>query len=273
MEKKNLIWTGLGLVIGAGLSSYFLKKSNKEKQSKESKSIKEDEDKIEVNSIKKPLNYEEAVKRLMKYSNEFTSSYYKYHSNLKRNYLKPWKFPEEYYLFCINTLWGDLGISIVSGTNKNGFITQEEAYEFFFSVDDFNELDRDKIFPKFKISPSKVEKPREVEKFKNEKFGTVYSFGLAVWCGEGDYIYGDGGWYRSTTWDDWHEFSRRNLGKPGGQVEVRSLVSKTVFNKIKNLIEKNNDLYDIPINDTLDQLDKIFEEELVRPRTKSEWGE
>ena len=272
MEKKNLILSGLGLAIGAGLSSYFLKKSKKEKQAKESKSIKEDEDKIEVNSIKKPLNYEEAVKRLMRYSNEFKSSYYKCQSNLGRNYLKPWEFPEEYYLFCINTFFGDLGISIVSGTNKNGFITQEEAYEFFFNVDDFNELDRDKIFPRFKISPLKLEKPREVEKFKNEKFGTFYSFGLADWCGEGDF-YGDGGWYRSTTLDDWHEFSKLNIGKAGGQVEVRSLVSKTVFNKIKNLIEKNNDLYDIPANDILDQLDKIFEEELVRPRTKSEWGE
>ena len=50
-------------------------------------------------------------------------------------------------------------------------------------------------------------------------------------------------------------------------IEVRALVSKTVFDKLKAL---QSDLYDIPAKDFLDQLDKIFEEELTRSRTKQE---
>ena len=171
---------------------------------------------------------------------------------------QPEDFPKEYYLFCINTFNGEISISIISGTHKNGIITQDEALYFNGSYGN-------REYPRFKVKSEDKETLEDLtissKELQEMKYGSYY-FGNCIWDGaESEY---DLGWYRSL---ERREENNWIHAKKGGPVEVRALVSKTVFDKLKAL---QGELYDMPAKDFLDQLDKIFEEELTRSRTKQE---
>ena len=182
----------------------------------------------------------------------FASAYLDYLPN-------PKNFFEEYYLFNIKTFLSEVSISIISGTHKNGIITQDEILYF-------NKRDYYSNYPRFKIEKEDKEDLETLtissEELQETIFGGYY-FGNCIWHGK-EYDFDDDGWYRSL--ENIKDNKLIHM-KKGGPVEVRALVSKTVFNKLKAL---RGDLYDMPAGYFLDQLDKIFEEELVRPRTKQE---
>ena len=118
-------------------------------------------------------------------------------------------------------------------------------------------------YPKFKIRDTRESLSEDVSSVEitNMAFGQYY-FGYCIWDGHES----PDGWYRSI---ERLEENRNAIGKIGGPVEVRALVSKTVYEKVKEL---QKDLYDIPAKEFLDQLDKIFEEEISRSRTKQKIG-
>lgn len=255
MEKKNLI-LGIGITAVAGGIYYLLRgKKNVKKRSN--------------NNVKgKPISREEILERLEKYSSRYLPNYCKYHSGFgPKGFLNLWDFPENYYFFCIHTYGGGIKISIVSGTNKEGIIKQEEVYKFY--AYDYGEL-----MSGFELISEKPEFSAEIEHLKDlSEAAYGYDFGYALWQGSKNHM---DHWYRSEPKDLWRETARGNRynisSKPGGEVEVRALISETVFNKIKDIVCKNENLYDLPAREFMDQLDAIFEEELVRPRTKKEMG-
>lgn len=254
MEKKNLILTGLGIGITAVAGGiYYLLRGKKNVKKRSNDDVKG-----------KPISREEIFERLEKYSSRYLPNYYKDHTE---GFLNLWDFPENYYFFCIHTFSCEIKISIVSGTNKEGIIKQKEVYKFY--AYDYGEL-----ISRFKLISEKPEFSDEIEHLKNlSEAAYGYDFGYALWQGSKNHM---DHWYRSTPKDLWRETAcgnRYNIsGKPGGEVEVRALVSETVFNKMKDIVCKNENLYDLPAREFMDQLDAIFEEELVRPRTKKEMG-
>lgn len=259
MKRKTLFLTGTAL-IAAGIMC-LVKKVKPVK--KEGEQEGNDPDKEDIVYPEEALSVDQVIDRLRKYSDPFGKIYPTY---LEFRPL-PQSFPEKYYLFCINTFYSqEVRISITSGANMGGLLFRDETLTFCGGGG------RDYIkYPRFKME-SYSDDPIEVsclEEMMNETYCSGVDFGYASWVGGLNY-YGDRGWYRS--FEDKEENYRRRA-KLGGPVEVRALVSETVFNKMKKL---QGDFYDMPAKDFLDRLDSIFEEEIGRPRTKSEigkWGD
>lgn len=246
MEKKNLILAGLGLTALTGIGGWLLKKNKKTKEEVVTG------DKNDNNAS--VLSYDQVIERLSRYSATAGREKAVFASAYLDTYPQPIDFFKEYYLFSINT-FGTISISIVSGTHKNGIITQDEVLYFRRNINDLN-------YPRFKVTELDYTERLKMssEELQKMEDGNYY-FGNCIWEGENDYGYG---WYRSL---ENIEINRGIHTKKGGPVEVRALVSKTVFDKLKAL---QDDLYDMPASYFLDQLDKIFEEEIARPRTKQE---
>ena len=248
MEKKNLILAGLGLTALTGIGGWILKKNKKAKEEVVTG------DKNDNNAS--VLSYDQVIERLSRYSITAGREKAVFASAYLDVYPQPRDFFKEYYLFSINT-FGTISISIVSGTHKNGIITQDEELYFERTIDKLN-------YPRFKVTKLDHLKRLKIssEELQKMKNGNYY-FGNCIWDGEGENDYGYG-WFRSL---ENIEINRGIHTRKGGPVEVRALVSKTVFDKF---IALQGDLYDMPASYFLDQLDKIFEEEIARPRTKQE---
>ena len=247
MKKEHLILTGLAALAGFGIGK-LVKKNSEKKEIKESTSQKQGEPQL--------LSRGEIIERLKKYSFQASSYESSYLSAYLSHKPRPVDFPEEYYFFCIDTFGWDISIDLLFGTHKNGIITQEELLRFSNSSSVVE-------YPKFTIRNTRDSLSDDVssEEITNMASGE-YRFGYCIWEGEKSYE----GWYRSIENLEENVHSGCRIGGP---VEVRALVSKTVYEKVKEL---QKDLYDIPAKEFLDQLDKIFEEEISRSRTKQEIG-
>ena len=255
MEKRNLLF-GIGGLVIAGVGIHKLLKKNSKKKEITADVVNIPNEEGNNNSL--ILSYDQIIKRLTRYSSTAGKDKAVFTSAYLESLPQPENFPKEYYLFCINTFNGDISISIISGTHKNGIITQNEVLYF-------NRSWSSREYPRFKVESDDKETLEDLtkssKKLQEMKYGSYY-FGNCIWDGEESA--NDFGWYRSLENRDDNNWI---IAKKGGPVEVRALVSKTVFDKLKAL---QGDLYDIPAANFLDQLDKIFEEEIIRSRTKQE---
>ena len=256
MEKKNLFF-GIGGLVIAGVGIHKLLKKNSKKKEMTVDVIDNIPQEGNSSNNLRILSYDQIIERLTRYSSTAGKDKAVFASAYLESLPQPENFPEKYYLFCIDTFNGGISISIVSGTHKNGIITQDEILYF-------NRSWSSREYPRFKVeSENNDYLGREIssKELQKMKYGSYY-FGNCIWDGEESE---EGfGWYRSL-----ENIKENNWihTKKGGPVEVRALVSKTVFDKLKAL---QGNLYDIPATDFLDQLDKIFEEEIMRSRTKQE---
>lgn len=255
MEKRNLFF-GIGGLVIAGVGIHKLLKKNSKKKEITADVVNIPNEEGSNNSL--ILSYDQIIERLTRYSSTAGKDKAVFASAYLESLPQPEDFPEEYYLFYIDTFNGGISISIVSGTHKNGIITQDEVLYF-------NRSWSSREYPRFKVKSDDKETLEDLTTSSKElqemKYGSYY-FGNCIWNGEESE---EGfGWYRSLENIEDNNWIHT---KKGGPVEVRALVSKTVFDKLKAL---QGNLYDIPAEDFLDQLDKIFEEELVRSRTKQE---